>query len=89
MIVCQACNEIACKESPNDLIHEGYWPGAAERWSRYIFEQQLFKFYDLLQKHNPGLSEYGFLQTLGHLSEVVKGRVRNLSEFNQRLKGFN
>ena len=77
VIVCQACNEIVCKESPNDLIREGYWPGAAERSSRYIFDQQLFEFYDLLQKHNPGLSEYGFLQTLRHLSEM-KGRVRNL-----------
>ena len=37
----------------SDLIREGYWPGAVERKSCYIFDQQLFQFYDLLQKHNP------------------------------------
>ena len=74
MIVCQACKEVIYSKSPNDLIREGYWPGAAERRSRYIFDQQLFQFYDLLQKNNPGLSEYGFLQTLRKFSEM-KGRV--------------
>lgn len=61
-------------EFPSDLIREGYWPGAAERRSRYIFDQQLLQFYDLLQKHNPGLSKYGFLQTLRQFS-AMKGRV--------------
>ena len=61
VIVCQACKELIYSESPTDLVREGYWHGAAQRRSRYIFDQQLFQFYDLLQKHNPGLSEYGFL----------------------------
>ena len=75
-MVCQACKEVVYSESPIDLICEGYWPGATERRSQYIFDQELFKFYDLLQKNNPGLSEYGFLQTLRQFSEV-KGRVMN------------
>ena len=74
MVVCQACKEVVHSESLKDLIREGYWPGAAERRSQYIFDQQLFQFYDLLQKNNPGLSEYGFLQTLRQFSEM-KGRV--------------
>ena len=56
-------------ESPNELIRDKYWLGSADRMSRYIFDQQLFVFYDLLQKNNPGLSEYGFLKTLEQYSE--------------------
>ena len=60
--------------SPHDIIRGGYWPGSAERRSRYIYDQDLFLFYDLLQKNNPGISEYGFLKTLEQFSEI-KGRV--------------
>ena len=72
--LCHACGEVMELTSPHDVIREGYWPGSAERRSRYIYDQDLFLFYDLLQKNNPGISEYGFLKTLEQFSEE-KGRV--------------
>ena len=62
-MVYQACKEVVYSESPIDLIREGYWPGAAERRSQYIFDQQLFKFYDLLQKTILGFLSMDFTNT--------------------------
>ena len=58
------------------MIREQYLPGSTSRKSTYLFDQDLFHFYDLLQKNNPGVSETGFLKTLEQMSEV-KGRVSN------------
>lgn len=73
-IMCHNCNTLLDLESPKDVIREHYWIGSTDRQSRYIFDQHLFTFYDLLQKNNPGLSECGFLKTLEQFSEI-KGRV--------------
>jgi len=73
--MCHSCNTLLHLGSPKDVVRENYWLGSANRQSHYIFDQQLFMFYDLLQKNNPGLSEYGFIKTLEQFSES-KGRVR-------------
>ena len=72
--VCEACGEQIQLETPHDVIREQYWPGSTSRRSTYLFDQDLFCFYDLLQKNNAGLSETGFLKTLEQMS-AVKGRV--------------
>ena len=62
------------EENIYDVVTEGFWPGSVARRSQYIFDQDLFRFFDLLQKNNPGLSQNGFLRTLEQISSV-KGRV--------------
>ena len=74
--ICEVCGEQIQLETPHDVIREQYWPGSTSRKSTYLFDQDLFHFYDLLQKNNPGISETGFLKTLEQMSEV-KGRVSN------------
>ena len=71
-----ACGEQIQLETPHDVIREQFWLGSTSRKSTYLFDQDLFHFYDLLQKNNPGVSETGFLKTLEQMSEV-KGRVSN------------
>ena len=36
-------------ETPHDVIREQYWPGSTSRKSTYLFDQDVFHFYDLLQ----------------------------------------
>ena len=74
--ICGACGKQIQLETPHDVIREQFWPGSTSRKSTYLFDQDLFHFYDLLQKNNPGVSETGFLKTLEQMSEV-KGRVSN------------
>ena len=47
----------------------------------YIFDQELFKFWDLLQKRMPGASERAFVSGLEDFS-VTRGRVRKISYMN-------
>lgn len=70
------CGEQIQLESPHDIIREQFWPGSATRKSTYVFDTDLFLFYDLLKKNNPGVSETGFLKTLEQIS-LAKGRVSN------------
>lgn len=61
---------------------EGYWVGCMERHSQYIFDEDLFLFFDYLQKFNPGLSTSSFLHTLEQFSSE-KNRVsgKNMQVF--------
>lgn len=74
---CDSCGEQIHLDSPHDIIREQYWPGSATRKSSYLFDTDLFLFYDLLKKNNPGVSETGFLKTLDQMS-LAKGRVSNI-----------
>ena len=74
--ICESCGEQIHLQSPHDIIREQYWPGSASRKSTYLFDTDLFLFYDLLKKNNPGVSETGFLKTLEQIS-LAKGRVCN------------
>lgn len=50
------------------------WRGDPSESSSYIFDQDLFLFYDLLRKNNSGMSETSFIRTLEEFS-VAKERV--------------
>ena len=75
-IVCTECNTSFLNESSpcSNLIQEGYWPGSTSGRSSYVFDQDLFRFFNLLRLHNPGISYSGFIKTLEQMS-VMKGRV--------------
>lgn len=75
--ICDHCDQEIQLETPHDVIREQCWPGNPTRKSTHVFDTDLFLFYDLLKKHNPGLSELGFLRTLEQFS-VTKGRVSSL-----------
>ena len=73
-VMCSACKSHLKLSQPNSVIREEFWPGSARRKSQYIFDQDLFLFFDLLQKNLPGVSESGFIKTLEMFSQA-KGRV--------------
>ena len=72
-VTCDACNTIF-DDQLSDVVTKGYWPGSVSKRSQYLFDQDLFRFFDLLQKNNPGLSQSGFLRTLEQFSSA-RGRV--------------
>ena len=74
--ICEACGEQIQLETPHDVIRKQYWPGSTCRKSTYLFDLDLFHFYDLLQKNNPGVSETGILKTLEHMSEEAFFELR-------------
>ena len=51
----------------------GYWPAAPNNVTT-VFDQELFEFWDILQKLSPGVSERSFLLSLQEFS-LNKGRV--------------
>lgn len=61
-------------EFPHKVIRENMWPGSPSASASYLFDQDMFLFYDILQKNMPGISESGFIKTLEQFS-VHKGRV--------------
>ena len=73
-LTCSACKSHLTPSQPNSVIREEFWPGSARRKSQYMFDQDLFLFFDLLQKNMPGVSESGLVKTLEMFSEA-KGRV--------------
>ena len=73
-LTCNACKSQLKLPQPNSVILEEFWPASAKRKSQYIFDQDLFLFFDLLQKNIPGVSESGLIKTLEMFSEA-KGRV--------------
>ena len=66
--------KILCEGCGTDIILDGFWPGSVERHSQYLFDVDMFLFFDYLQKYNPGLSMSGFIHSLEQFS-AVKGRV--------------
>ena len=74
------CNSIIPSWSLNDVVQAGFWPGSPTDTS-YVFDQQLFRLWDSIQKRMPGTSESSFIRALEDVS-VMKGRVCWLSLFN-------
>lgn len=66
--------KILCNGCGTEMCLEGFWPGSVERHSQYLFDIDVFTFFDILQKYNPGLSTSGFLHSLEQFS-AKKGRV--------------
>lgn len=52
-----------------NLVHTGYWPGSMAN-ILYVFSQDVFLKWDILQKRLLGSSEGGFLRSLEDLSFV-------------------
>jgi hypothetical protein len=50
----------------------GYWPATPNNIT--VYDQQVFEFWDILQKLSPGVSQRSFLLTLQEFS-VNKGSV--------------
>ena len=56
-VVCSACkSHLSGLSQPNSVIQEEFWPGSARRKSQYMFDQDLFLFFDLFQKNMPMFS---------------------------------
>lgn len=71
---CSGCGYKINSWSLEKTIEAGYWPGSPKD-STYLFDQNLFRQWDFLQKRIPGTSEVSFLKALGDFSQS-KGRVR-------------
>ena len=70
---CKGSQQVFSPLDVCSLIQAGYWPGSISN-TKYVFSQELFLKWDLLQKRLPGSSESGFLRSLEDLS-VIRGRV--------------
>ena len=70
---CKDCKNVFSPLDSSNLIQAGYWPGSISN-TKYVFFQDLFFKWDLLQKRLPGSSESGFLRSLEDFS-VIRGRV--------------
>jgi len=57
-----------------DIVQAGFWPGSSNVNFGYVFDQNLFKFWDSIQKRMPGTSENSFIRALEDFSQA-KGRV--------------
>lgn len=66
-----------CDQCKIEEYLHGFWPGSVERHSQYLFDEDLFLFFDFLQKFNPGMSTSGFLHALEQFS-AAKNRVSTL-----------
>ena len=73
-VLCEGCGNCFDIEYPHNVIREHLWPGTPSCNTTYIFDQDMFLLYDLLQKNMPGISETGFLKSLEQFS-AIKGRV--------------
>ena len=72
-VVCNDCGHKINPWSLKNIIAAGYWPGSPKDLN-YLFDQNLFRQWDFVQKRLPGTSEVSFLKALGDLSQA-KGRV--------------
>ena len=71
--VCNFCGYKINQWSLKNIIAAGYWPSSLKDLN-YLFDQNLFRQWDFLQKQFPGTSEVSFLKALGDFSQA-KGRV--------------
>ena len=74
---CKDCKNVFSPLDSSNLIQAGYWPGSISN-TKYVFSQDLFFKWDLLQKRLPGSSESGFLRSLEDFA-VIRGRVSSFS----------
>ena len=72
-LVCEACNFVQ-QMSVTSIINEGYWPGCPCQVN-YLFDQEVFKVWDIFRTRMPGSSESAFIKALEDIS-LAGGRVR-------------
>ena len=71
--ICNCCGHKVNPWSLERIIAAGYWPGSPKDLT-YLFDQNLFRQWDFVQKRLPGTSETSFLKALGDFS-LCKRRV--------------
>lgn len=83
---CTDCQKECSPWNTDCIIRAGFWPGSIANM-HYAFQQDLFMFWDLLQKWMPGSSERSFVKSLEQFS-AQKGRVPtiNATSFNTSFK---
>ncbi|XP_028412158.1 uncharacterized protein LOC114534881, partial [Dendronephthya gigantea] len=74
---CKQCDNVISSTSPHVLIQLGFWPGTI-RDMTYVFHQDLFHFWDNLQKIVPGISQNSFVKSLEMFS-IQKGRMGTIN----------
>ncbi|XP_044171275.1 uncharacterized protein LOC122955576 isoform X2 [Acropora millepora] len=75
--ICNCCGHKVNPWSLERIIAAGYWPGSPKDLT-YLFDQNLFRQWDFVQKRLPGTSETSFLKALGDFS-LCKGRASTIT----------
>ncbi|XP_066914469.1 uncharacterized protein [Clytia hemisphaerica] len=65
---CLGCGELNNPFTMANIIQSGFWPNSPKRLS-YLFDQEVFRFWDGLRKNAPGTSENSFLEVLNTLAK--------------------
>ena len=60
---CKECSKVLSTSDPVVVTQCGFWPGSIKDMS-YVFDQDLFLHWDIMQKQMPGVSERSFLKSL-------------------------
>ena len=68
-VICQNCGSCEKLLTLPTVLENKYWPGSTDCIST-IFSQELFTFWNLLQKLQPTTSESAFLNVLEELTEL-------------------
>ena len=69
---CRNCNDVTPSWTVRDVVQAGYWPGSPSETSN-VFDQQLCRLWDSLQKRMPGTSESSFIRALEDVSAMSGG----------------
>lgn len=82
---CLQCGKMLCTSEPLVIVQSGFWPGSIKDMT-YVFDKELFLFWDILQKQLPGVSEGAFLKSLelfskrkGCVSIFIRGHCPSTS----------
>ena len=70
---CKECSKVLSTSDPDVVTQSGFWPGSIKDMS-YVFDQDLFLQWDIMQKQMLGVSERSSLKSL-ELFSKQKGRV--------------
>ena len=70
---CKECSKVLSTSDPVVVTQCGFWPGSIKDMS-YVFDQDLFLQWDIMQKQMLGVSERSSLKSL-ELFSKQKGRV--------------
>ena len=70
---CKECSKVLSTSDPDVVTQCGFWPGSIKDMS-YVFDQDLFLQWDIMQKQMLGVSERSSLKSL-ELFSKQKGRV--------------
>ena len=81
-VICQNCGSCEKLLTLTTVLENKYWPGSTESIST-IFSQEVFTFWNLLQKLQPTTSESAFLSVLEELSES-RGNVSEMTLLGYR-----